>query len=825
MKALTLLAFLAAALALAVPAATRADDPPGCGAEECIGDTPVVPSLDPQWSANFVPPPAPRIQAPSACIPTDVVFYDELDWLRAAQKMRENMSPCASYYISIPPIVPPPGEPKIKPRGPLQASLIRDLGTNFHAMNDVNVAGWRAWVAADPGRTWYSAGVQARRWMDDPAVGNFDPAAGDIWALNELGSDVRNGTGLSRQNMRDFIHGLYDGDGGPPMKGLVWVASFGQGTTFLDTYRGYAKSWLADDAFWRDVSQYVKFWSQEVYGRVDRWGVPGTMPQDRLGPTADYLEHFGNLSAGGAYVLGDTSSFLALADGPTGNAAWPRPGYEWPVPPVDYTVAAGYAAAQVYAFRHDQNGRDGDQVFGFAWNPGNLSSPNTPIPDFVNKTAFILGRIAAAIHASDAPAQEPGLAACGPDLSWCTGDVAGASFNTAWLGFHDWTQPQAKDSTTQIVQENAVGQLPLSATDPDPGQQLTFSIVTQPTHGTASTDGTPSVTYTPEPGYAGTDSFTFRAFDGWMNSRVATVPIKVNAPPIIDAGPDVTTPWGVPVTLGATATDPDGDSNTLTASWKFGDGSTATVLKATHTYAEPGSYTAELTVTDADKGVAKGTTTVTVGPRTPSLVLKTPPTLDVSSPTVAAQLGDTVNASTARLPGHDLTFEAGGETCTASTNAAGEASCALPAGSPALGPSTVTARFDGDSLYSTGTAQGKTVVYGSPSGGLFVVGDRTATGAVTFWSPSWWLLNTLSGGPAPASFKGFATKAPGGWIASPGFDHSPMTALEWMAVLVATHIEKDGSLISASASRMVVVHVQTYEPSLVGRGTVVASID
>jgi PKD repeat protein len=819
MKGIALLAFLAAVLALAVPAATRADNPSGCGAEECIGDTPVVPSLDPQWSASFVPPPVPRIRAATACIPTDVVFYDQTDWLRAAQKMRENLSPCASYYVSIPPIA----ADKTKPRGPLQAGLIRALGPNFHAMNDINVPGWTAWVAADPSRTWYSAGVEARHRMDDPGVGGFDPAAGDIWALNELSSAVRQGSGSSRENMREFMHGLYDGDGGPPMKGLVWVSGMSQGGTYLDVYKANLKSWLADDAFWTDMSNYVMFFSQEVYGRVDRWAVPGTTPEDRLSPTADYFEHFAHLSAGGAYVLGDSSPYLARADAPVGNAAWPTPAYEWPVPAVDYTIAAGYAAAQVSAFRQEQSGRDGNQIFGFAWNPVNLAAPNT-IPDFVSKSAYILGRIAAAIHASDAPSSQPGLAACGTDLAWCTGDLDGATFNTAWLGFHDWTQPRALPSS-QVVQKDAAQQLPLSATDPDPGQQLAFSVGTQPAHGTVSSDGSAAATYTPDPGYVGSDSFTFSAFDGFMRSNVATVTIKVNAPPIVDAGSDVTTPWGVPVTLGATASDPDGDSNALAASWNFGDGSTATAVQTTHTFAEPGTYVAELTVTDADKGVAKDTTTVTVEPREPSLTLKSKPTLDVRSATLAAQLGDSVDALSARLQGHELTFTVGGETCTASTNADGDASCTLPAGAPALGPSAVTVRFEGDTLYSTGTADARAVVYGTPAGGMFVVGDQAATGAVAFWSPSWWRLNALSGGPAPASFKGFVTQAPGGWVASPGLDHSPANVPEWMAVLVASRVEKDDSVIRATADRMVVVHVGAYVARTIGRGTVVAPID
>src|SRR3954447_17430712 len=180
MKAPMLLAFLAVALALVIPAATRADDAPGCGADECIGTMPVMPSLDPEWSANFVPPPVTQSRAAAAaCIPTDVVFYAPNDWLRIAQKMRANMSPCANYYVSIPPIA----TDKTRPRGPVQPGLIRALGPNFHAVNDVNVTdrtSWATWVA-DGNGTWYDAGVEARRRMDSPTAGNFDVAAGDVW--------------------------------------------------------------------------------------------------------------------------------------------------------------------------------------------------------------------------------------------------------------------------------------------------------------------------------------------------------------------------------------------------------------------------------------------------------------------------------------------------------------------------------------------------------------------------------------------------------------------------------------------------------------------
>ena len=90
------------------------------------------------------------------------------------------------------------------------------------------------------------------------AAAGFDVAAGDSWAVNEFSSAVRVGTGASRQNMRDLVHGLYDGDGGPAVKGVVFVTGISQPTTPLDTYKARLESWLQDAAFWGDMSAYVE---------------------------------------------------------------------------------------------------------------------------------------------------------------------------------------------------------------------------------------------------------------------------------------------------------------------------------------------------------------------------------------------------------------------------------------------------------------------------------------------------------------------------------------------------------------------------------------
>lgn len=65
----------------------------------------------------------------------------------------------------------------------------------------------------------------------------------------------------------------------------------------------------------------------------------------------------------------------------------------------------------------------------------------------------------------------------------------------------------------------------LSGTDAE-GSALTYEIAGNPTHGIL-TGTAPSVTYTPDTGYSGSDAFTFRVYDGKDFSAPATVSITV----------------------------------------------------------------------------------------------------------------------------------------------------------------------------------------------------------------------------------------------------------------------------------------------------------
>lgn len=66
----------------------------------------------------------------------------------------------------------------------------------------------------------------------------------------------------------------------------------------------------------------------------------------------------------------------------------------------------------------------------------------------------------------------------------------------------------------------------LSATDPN-GDLLTYEIVSAPAHGDL-TGTPPNLVYTPDAGFGGTDSFTFRASDGDSNSGEGRVNILVD---------------------------------------------------------------------------------------------------------------------------------------------------------------------------------------------------------------------------------------------------------------------------------------------------------
>jgi hypothetical protein len=119
----------------------------------------------------------------------------------------------------------------------------------------------------------------------------------------------------------------------------------------------------------------------------------------------------------------------------------------------------------------------------------------------------------------------------------------------------DWsfeanTAPVAKDQPVTTNEEEAKT-ITLTGTDAD-GDDLTFQIVDPPSKGTLGSIGpvtcagtspetcSADIAYTPDAGFVGTDSFTYKANDGKADSDTATVTITVRdatAPTVTEVAP------------------------------------------------------------------------------------------------------------------------------------------------------------------------------------------------------------------------------------------------------------------------------------------------
>ena len=365
-------------------------------------------------------------RAQASCRPLRGVFYAASDWLRLATKLAATASPCAEYYVSVPPLV----ADKTTFRRD-QASRIRALGPNFHAMAEIHFATWSRWVAST-GSSWYTAGVTARQRM---AEAGYDATRGDSWMLNELTSAVRRGDGNARANVRELLRGLYEGDGTRPTRGAVLVIGFGQRTGDLSVYQNTLQGWLADSAFWTDMTAYVSDWSQEVYGDLRAHAVPGSATSVRREYLNDYLQHKLVLASAGPPEIEPARAFLRQTYSALANGAWPREtAWGWTMVPPEQMAA--YLSAQVNALRYfSATSAQPLDHWGFAWAPRNTTG--IPNADFAAQTGQLLDRLALAVRDSgDAVEPEnPGSGACGAGEALCAVDIPEARHNDAWRSF------------------------------------------------------------------------------------------------------------------------------------------------------------------------------------------------------------------------------------------------------------------------------------------------------------------------------------------------------------------------------------------------------
>jgi hypothetical protein len=126
--------------------------------------------------------------------------------------------------------------------------------------------------------------------------------------------------------------------------------------------------------------------------------------------------------------------------------------------------------------------------------------------------------------------------------------------------------PTASSQTVAVI-HNTAKAITLSGTDPDvPVLPLTYTIVGSPANGTLSgfNPFSNKVTYTPNAGFHGTDSFTFTVSNGTNTSAAAKVTLTVGVGKPVAIAQSVSVPHNTATVITLTGTDADTPALALT---------------------------------------------------------------------------------------------------------------------------------------------------------------------------------------------------------------------------------------------------------------------
>jgi Tol biopolymer transport system component len=177
--------------------------------------------------------------------------------------------------------------------------------------------------------------------------------------------------------------------------------------------------------------------------------------------------------------------------------------------------------------------------------------------------------------------------------------------------------PPVADFSDQKVDQDTATEVILLAFDAD-SDPLTFTIATQPGHGTLS-GPPPDLTYMPAPGFLGDDSFTFTVNDGRLTSFSGTVSLHVVVPNHRPSATpqSVTALEDTIASITLAGTDPDNDplSFQIQTSPVHGtlsvNGASVTYQPAAN-FSGPDSFT--FVARDAELTSDPATVSITVGP-------------------------------------------------------------------------------------------------------------------------------------------------------------------------------------------------------------------
>ena len=171
------------------------------------------------------------------------------------------------------------------------------------------------------------------------------------------------------------------------------------------------------------------------------------------------------------------------------------------------------------------------------------------------------GKVSLGANQSVIYTPDPGYA--GPDsFSYTIEGAAGrASAVVSVNVVADNLAPEARNESALTYRNQAVT-IPILANDIEPeGEALRVIGLGKPSRGQAKLNANQTVTYTPQTGYVGPDSFTYTIADPGDRTSTASVAITVAEPPLLLAAADdqARTAGGIPVDVAVLANDEGAD--------------------------------------------------------------------------------------------------------------------------------------------------------------------------------------------------------------------------------------------------------------------------
>ena len=359
--------------------------------------------------------------SPTASFRAKAFFWTgTADRMQLAEALAKSKSPCAEYWISIPPLAANKKGLRV-----LEDDKIRALG--LHPVAEFTTGestGWANWVN-EPGqnRTWFDAGVEFRRAMEQAG---YDVTAGETWLINEFDRTTARDAPrrppdhdwppARRKDMRELMRGLYTG--APGMAPVPGIAEIGihfrhQNLPNVNRYRLDMKRWLADAGFWADADRYLRWIAVESYPDARLWAPVGSSLIARDRHLEAYIFHLLELARSGPSTIGTARRFFERKFLPLANSGWRARGGEH----FGFVTGHGntivsdvqmrqFVSEQVYAMRR-YAGAHGRRApagrIGFSWQPCNRLTAaeadcRAPDPAFRTSLDLIAGRIAEAIR-------------------------------------------------------------------------------------------------------------------------------------------------------------------------------------------------------------------------------------------------------------------------------------------------------------------------------------------------------------------------------------------------------------------------------------------